>query len=370
MTRAFSTAINRRSFLGAGSAAAVTAIAGVPAMTAFTGVAQAKSSAENLLKKAITIDTHSHPGPFYKDMKTLSPALDKIKKSHLTGFAYSVVTDLPIMEKRGKLKRKPRKGELHEYVVSQLNKGTSIMGESGIKAALNTADIVAAKQAGTQTAILAIEGGGFAEGRLEAIQEVYDLGARIIQPVHYNYYNPFGDIQGKSSKGGLTAEGAAFAKELARLGIVLDAAHMTYEGVKKVADAYGGPLLLSHVMYPPKKVKTKKFTRWASPGHAKTIVETGGLLGVWNLGGSKMAKTLGYRSSRDLTVLTFKYLADKYGVDHVCLGSDLDSTKGWFGSYQDLPKLVEALQDTGFNDEEITKMLGGNVMKLFKKVTT
>jgi len=368
MKKSVTMTLDRRSFLNTGTAAIVTALAGIPAMTAFTGAAYAKSSAEDLLKQAITFDTHTHPGPFYRSMESLPGALKKIKASHLTGFAYSVVTDLPIMKKGRLMKRKPEKGELYQYVVSELEKGSTKLTELGVKIALNSQDIIAAKKAGAPVAMLAIEGGGFAEDRLEAIQEVYHLGARIIQPLHYNYYNPFGDIQGKSSKGGLSKEGTAFVKEMARLGMVVDVAHMTHKGVNKAADAYGGPLLLSHVAYLKRRTDTGRFKRTAMPEHAKRVVDTGGLLGVWVNDHPKIVEMLGYSSAKKLMIGNFRMLADKYGADHVCLGTDLNSTKGWFKGYEMLPELVESLQEVGFHDDEIINMLGGNVLKLFNKV--
>jgi hypothetical protein len=70
---------------------------------------------------------------------------------------------------------------------------------------------------------------------------------------------------------------------MSRLGIVLDAAHMTVAGVSNATDPSGDPMILSHVIYLDPYMKSKN-PRVATPEHAKIVVETGGLLGVWNIG--------------------------------------------------------------------------------------
>ena len=361
----FTLNMNRRSFLVAGTAAAVTTLIRIP---------KARASADAFLKQTITIDTHAHPGAFWRKNGNVSLALDEIKDSHITAFTFSVPVDHPILDRTygGRIfaKRAPGSGELYKFAKAGIELGISEMSDKGIPVARSAADIVAAKKSATPTGVLALEGGGFAEDRLEAIKEMYELGVRIIQPVHYNTASPFGDIQGQDEKGGLTSDGKTFVKELGRLGIILDVAHMTEEGVAKAADAYGGPLLVSHVLYRPPRMGLNRFKRWASSEYAKRVVDTGGLLGVWNITGYRFPEYFGYDSGKEMTISTFRELADEYGVDHVCLGSDVGSTEGWFNGYDDLPKLVEALRDAGFNDNEIAKMLGGNVLKLFEGVTS
>ncbi|MBC8159350.1 MAG: membrane dipeptidase, partial [Alphaproteobacteria bacterium] len=57
------------------------------------------------------------------------------------------------------------------------------------------------------------------------------------------------------------------------------------------------------------------------------------------------------------------------GVDHVALGTDLNSTSGGFRNYGDLPKLADELLGVKFSEDEVGKMLGGNFLRVFRKVT-
>jgi membrane dipeptidase len=59
------------------------------------------------------------------------------------------------------------------------------------------------------------------------------------------------------------------------------------------------------------------------------------------------------------------------GVDQVGLGSDFDGTnffpKG-IDSATDLPKITQALLDRGYMPNDIKKILGGNMLRVFRDV--
>jgi membrane dipeptidase len=60
------------------------------------------------------------------------------------------------------------------------------------------------------------------------------------------------------------------------------------------------------------------------------------------------------------------------GVDHVGLGSDFDGVSGatpeGMDSAADLPKITEGLLERGYNEQDIHKILGGNLMRVFREV--
>jgi len=66
------------------------------------------------------------------------------------------------------------------------------------------------------------------------------------------------------------------------------------------------------------------------------------------------------------------HIAKVAGIDHVGLGSDFDGVSGatpaGMDSAADLPKITQALLDRGYNAEDIHKILGGNVLRVFKEV--
>jgi membrane dipeptidase len=66
------------------------------------------------------------------------------------------------------------------------------------------------------------------------------------------------------------------------------------------------------------------------------------------------------------------HIAKVAGVDHVGLGSDFDGVSGatpsGIDSAADLPKITQALLDRGYSAEDIKKILGGNLMRVFREV--
>jgi membrane dipeptidase len=66
------------------------------------------------------------------------------------------------------------------------------------------------------------------------------------------------------------------------------------------------------------------------------------------------------------------YIAKVAGIDHVGLGSDFDGVSGatpqGMDSAADLPKITQALLDRGYSDDDIRKILGGNILRVFRQV--
>jgi membrane dipeptidase len=66
------------------------------------------------------------------------------------------------------------------------------------------------------------------------------------------------------------------------------------------------------------------------------------------------------------------HIAKVASVDHVGLGSDFDGVSGatpeGMDSAADLPKITQALMDRGYSADDIHKILGGNMLRVFKEV--
>jgi membrane dipeptidase len=68
------------------------------------------------------------------------------------------------------------------------------------------------------------------------------------------------------------------------------------------------------------------------------------------------------------------HVAKVAGIDHVGLGSDFDGVSGatpaGIDSAADLPKITQSLLDRGYSAEDIHKILGGNLLRVFREVET
>jgi len=66
------------------------------------------------------------------------------------------------------------------------------------------------------------------------------------------------------------------------------------------------------------------------------------------------------------------HVAKVAGIDHVGLGSDFDGVSGalpeGMDSVADLPKITQALLERGYRASDIKKILGGNVLRVFREV--
>jgi membrane dipeptidase len=67
----------------------------------------------------------------------------------------------------------------------------------------------------------------------------------------------------------------------------------------------------------------------------------------------------------------FDHIAKVAGVDHVGIGSDFDGVDclpSGIDSVADLPKITQALLDRGYKADDIRKILGGNMLRVFREV--
>ena len=64
------------------------------------------------------------------------------------------------------------------------------------------------------------------------------------------------------------------------------------------------------------------------------------------------------------------YVVDLIGVDYVGIGTDFDGGGGVDGcdDVSDMPNITEELVRRGYSDEDIRKIWGGNLMRVFSEV--
>jgi membrane dipeptidase len=74
----------------------------------------------------------------------------------------------------------------------------------------------------------------------------------------------------------------------------------------------------------------------------------------------------------DETLDHFDYIVELAGVDHVGIGSDYDgvgdSLPIGLKDVSKYPNLVEGLLRRGYSDEDIKKILGGNLLRVWREV--
>jgi membrane dipeptidase len=199
------------------------------------------------------------------------------------------------------------------------------------------------------------------------LERAYAQGLRAIGPAHYG---PGTYAQGTHWPGGLGPRGREFLAEMQRLGIILDATHLSDESFWEALDAFSGRVWASHNNVRAIVPDTRQF----SDEQIKALVARGAVIGM-PLDGWMMIPGWISKKTRPADVgLTLNHMIDH--LDYICqlagnarhvgLGTDLD---GGFGTEQtatdvdtiaDLARLPELLAARGYPPSDIELIMHGN----------
>ena len=322
-----------------------------------------KAEAESLLGGNVSVDLHSHPGLHPRLSPTsLSTHLERIANGRLKLVFLTAVGDGPVIRSSptGRISqvREPNPGELYVSTYQQLSTFRRSIDGGRMMLVRNAGDLERLNATATPGGVLAVEGGDFLEGRLDRVKEAYDRGIRSIQLTHYRI-NELGDIQTEPSvHGGLTAFGKDVIREMNRLGMVVDVAHATFNGVKTAVDVAQKPMILSHTILFTRTQLARAITR----EHGQLIARQGGVIGVFPIA------TDAFNFSGFIDHVS--RLVDAVGVDHVGIGTDMDGIPSGpvFNDYSEWPSIPAALLARGYRPDDVVKVMGGNFVRVLKVV--
>ena len=262
-----------------------------------------------------------------------------------------------------------------------------------IAVCLNSEDIDAALAAGKIAILLTFEGGRPLEGKpnfetLVGLRTFYRQGLRALQLVD-NGRNRIGDGKGETrTQGGLTNFGISVVKEMNRLGMLIDVAHLSEPGFWDVIETSKDPIIDSHSN--PRAVYDH--IRNLTDEQIRAIAQKGGVIGVSCNTGLICKET--DKPTIDHLMKHLDHIVGLVGIDHVGLGPDhvefeikhynIWKETGWmegvFYGHRDtffiegldgitgFPLFTEALVKHGYSDEDIKKVLGGNFLRVYRQV--
>jgi len=253
-------------------------------------------------------------------------------------------------------------GEAWASYRRQIDNLNALVGSGWVQRIDRPADIAAVRAQGQIGALLTVEGGDFLEGKPERVGEAYADGVRSITLMHYRH-NELGDIMTEAPRhGGLTRAGTAVVREMNRVGMIVDLAHASEATAFGALAVSTRPVMASHTHVhqhaagaPPRFISQELATATASAG--------GGVIGAWPAG-------IGISDLNGFVDRTLE-LIDRVGIDHVCLGTDMDANyKPVLDSYAKLPVYVAGLFQRGLAEDEVAKLVGGNFLRVFTAVQT
>lgn len=335
------------------------------------------AKAQAFLAKHPSIDAHAHPGrTFVRGAEHVSGiagaavwlgtfeerTIADMREGGLTAASFAAVSDFQTLSLQGDKLASTRQFEPGEAWASyqrQIANLRALVASGLVTPITAVADFKAARASGEPGAMLTVEGGDFLEGKPERIAQAYADGVRSIALMHYRN-NELGDIiTGTPVHGRLSDAGAQVVRAMNEAGMIIDVAHASEATAAGIIAATSKPVIASHVHVHGGR---SSHPRFISQRLAAAVAETGGgVLGAWPAGID--ISTLGGFVDR-----TFE-LVDMVGIDHVCLGTDMDANyKPVFDTYARLPLYVAEMLKRGMHEAELAKLIGGNFLRVMGEV--
>ena len=224
---------------------------------------------------------------------------------------------------------------------------------------------------------------------LRYMKVFYELGIRMMH-LTYQRRNMIGDGCGEKNDAGLSDFGRSVIKQMNRIGIIPDCAHSGWQTSLEAAQISDKPVVASHSIcggiYP--HIRSK-------PDHViKAIADSGGFIGICCI-----PRYLRGKGNINTLLDHIDYVAKKFGVDHVAIGTDVayvsanhsaetkkiprqppertsfrslwpnddyktDPNANRSIAWTNWPLFTVGLVQRGYSDAEIQKIIGGNVMRV------
>ncbi|MEQ1510663.1 MAG: membrane dipeptidase [Sphingopyxis sp.] len=343
----------------------------------FETSAEALARARRFLAAHPSIDAHAHPGrTFVRGAEHVSGiagaavwlgtfeerTIADMRDGGLTAACFAAVSDfqtLSFQEEGLASTRAFEPGEAWASYKRQMANLQALVTQGLVHPIRTLADFAAARAGDKPGAMFTVEGGDFLEGRAGRVAAAYADGVRSITLMHYRN-NELGDIiTGSPVHGRLTQAGAAVVRAMNEAGMLIDVAHASEATAAGIIATTQKPVIASHV-----HVHGGRSThpRFISQRLATSVAETGGgVLGAWPAG-------IDITTLDGFVTRTFE-LVDMVGIDHVCLGTDMDANyKPVFDTYARLPLYVAEMLKRGMHEDELAKLIGGNFLRVFGEV--
>jgi membrane dipeptidase len=232
------------------------------------------------------------------------------------------------------------------------------------------------------------------EEELRYIRVFFQLGIRMMH-LTYNRRNMIGDGCAEPANGGLSDFGRAVVEEMNRVGVIVDCAHSGWQTSLEAAQASSRPMVASHSVC----ADLNYHCRGKPDEVIRAICDTGGYIGI-----CCVPAFLGHSGDLNALLDHIDHVVHTFGVDHVAIGTDAAHTSSraseeyakiparrparsrWEGfwpqddalfdpqwqqedqrlsmAWTNWPLFTVGLVQRGYSDEEVQKIIGGNVLRV------
>ncbi len=240
-----------------------------------------------------------------------------------------------------------------------------------LKIARNLREVEDCLRADVLAAVIHFEGAEPINENLEALEDYYNAGLRSLgivwsRPNIFGCGVPFRFPCSPNRGPGLTEAGKRLVKACNDMGIIVDCAHLNERGFFDVSRITEKPLVVTHSAAHALTPSARNLT----DRQLDAVGDSGGIVGVTFFVGD-VRPDGGFDADTPIELIArhTAYIAERIGVDHVALGSDFDGARipAEMGDVAGLPKLIFALREKGFNEDELTKIARRNWLRIMKE---
>src|SRR5688572_10758934 len=271
--------------------------------------------------------------------------------------------------------------------------------------ATTVADIRRAKRLGKVACLMGIEGGHAIEDSLATLREFYRLGVRYMT-LTWNNTNNWADAgRGEKKHGGLSEFGREVVREMNRLGMLIDVSHVSDETMSDALDVSKAPIIASHssaraVSDVSRNIPDDLLKRIARNGGVVHVNFYSVFVDVKTVAPQSAARDAKLKAQQDAIAEKYKndperraeesdkleashplpplpisklidhidHIVKVAGIDHVGIGADFDGANDMPEGAKDvsmLPNITYELLKRGYSEQDIRKILGGNLLRAF-----
>jgi len=274
--------------------------------------------------------------------------------------------------------------------------------------ATTAVEVRKAQEQGKIAALMGMEGGHMIDDDLGVLRMYAELGVRYLTLTHFQNNHWADSSTDTPEHNGLTEFGKDVVRELNRLGVMVDISHVADKTFYDVLEISKAPLMASHSSCRA----ISDHPRNMSDDMIRALAEKGGVIQINyeitflsqeardkkaadgervenidrefdKLCGENTACEIRERERIDREAMErgelpqvswqkivehIDHVVKLVGPDHVGLGSDFDGASMPLGmdDVSKLPRLTEALLSKGYREEDIEKILGGNLLRVME----
>lgn len=232
------------------------------------------------------------------------------------------------------------------------------------------------------------------ENEVDRLDVLYGFGVRSVGLV-YSESNALGSGLREARDGGLTAFGRQAVERMNKLGIIIDTAHVGDQTTLDAIEVSEHPVVITH-----SGARALCDTRRMKPDNVlEAVARKGGFIGIESAPHTTLVKG-SERHTIDEVMQHLEYCVKLMGIDHVAIGPDTlygdhnalhrvygrhlsiaaitgqevpkggppHAVAGMENPTECMPNVVRWLVSHGYKDADIARIIGGNAMRVMKKV--